>query len=203
MTRQDRALGAAALALAGLVGAAGGAHAALAEGDAAPAFSAPASLAGRTIDYRLADALARGPVVVYFYPAAYTGGCNLQARSFAAQSEAFSAAGASIVGVSLDHIERLNSFSADPEYCAGKFAVASDVDGRIARSFALQLSETPADRRNTRGEAIGHDRVERTTFVIDRDGRVASTIGGVSPDANVSAALDAVKALARRTSAAP
>jgi peroxiredoxin len=195
MTRLDRTLGAAALALAGFVAATGSAHAALAEGDTAPAFNAPASLAGHTIDYRLADALARGPVVVYFYPAAYTGGCNLQARSFAEQSEAFAAAGASIVGVSLDRIERLNSFSADPEYCAGKFAVASDADGRIARSFALQLSETPADRKNTRGEAIGHDRVERTTFVIGRDGRVASTIGGVSPDANVAQALAAVRAL--------
>ncbi|NRF70582.1 redoxin domain-containing protein [Aquincola sp. S2] len=173
------------------------AHAALAEGDAAPTFSAPASLAGRTIDYRLADALSRGPVVVWFYPAAFTGGCSLQARGFAEAAAEFAAAGATLVGVSLDHIERLNAFSADPQSCAGKFPVASDSDGRIARRYALQLQAAQADQKNQRGEAIAHDRVERTTFVIRRDGRIAAAIGGVSPRDNVARTLAAVKALGR------
>src|SRR3954469_101250 len=79
-----------------------GAHAALAVGDPAPAFEARASLAGKAFDYSLADALARGPVVVYFYPSAFTGGCNLEAHTFAVEQDKFAAAGATIVGVSLD-----------------------------------------------------------------------------------------------------
>lgn len=78
--------------------------------------------------------LSNGPVVVYFYPSAFTGGCNIQAHEFAVNKDKFTAAGASIIGVSLDSIERLNDFSADPAYCGGKIPVASDVNGRIARS---------------------------------------------------------------------
>ncbi|HEX6362473.1 MAG TPA: redoxin domain-containing protein, partial [Albitalea sp.] len=80
--------------------------AALKEGDKAPAFTAPASRAGKPFTYSLKDGLAKGPVVVYFYPAAFTSGCSLQARAFAEHQERFAAAGASIVGVSLDDIER-------------------------------------------------------------------------------------------------
>ena len=80
------------------------------------------------------DALKKGPVVVYFYPSAFTGGCNIEAHTFAENKEKFDAAGASIIGVSRDSIARLNAFSADPQYCAGKVAVASDADGAIATS---------------------------------------------------------------------
>lgn len=177
----------------------GSSHAALKEGDAAPVFHAPASLAGKRIEYRLADALSKGPVVVYFHPAAFTGGCNLQAREFAESLERFTAAGASIVGVSLDSLERLNEFSADPQSCAGKFAVASDAKGRIAKDFDIPLSATPAGRKNLRGQDIGHARAERTTFVIGTDGRVVATVGGVSPQENVARALAAVQALKRRS----
>src|SRR5581483_9223344 len=104
--------------------------AALKEGDTAPVFKTQASLAGKTFNFSLQDALKKGPVVVYFYPSAYTGGCNIQAHTFAA-------AGATIIGVSLDSIQRLNDFSADPQYCAGKFPTASDADGKIARSYDL------------------------------------------------------------------
>ena len=104
-------------------------QAALAPGDTAPPFEAPASLAGKTFTYSLADALKRGPVVVYFYPSAYTGGCNLEAHTFAVQHAQFRAAGATIVGVSLDDVGRLNSFSADPAYCGGKIAVAVTHEG--------------------------------------------------------------------------
>ena len=91
---------------AGLVAAllAAPAFAALKEGDTAPAFEAPASLAGKTFSFSLRDALKKGPVVVYFYPSAYTGGCNVQAHTFAVNHDKFAAAGASIVGVSLDSI---------------------------------------------------------------------------------------------------
>src|SRR6187551_3730378 len=114
---------------------------ALQKGDTAPMFSAKASLAGKEFNYSLADALKKGPVVVYFYPSAYTQGCNVQARTFSVNQEKFAAAGATVVGVSLDSIQRLNQFSADPEFCAGKFPVASDSSGTIAKSYDLNVRE--------------------------------------------------------------
>jgi len=170
---------------------------ALTVGDAAPAFTAPASLAGRAFDFSLKEALSKGPVVVYFYPSAFTNGCNIQAHTFAVRHEQFRAAGASIVGVSLDSIARLNEFSADPLYCAGKIAVASDVDGRIARAYDLVVRDAAAGRRDTRGADIDHGFTERTTFVVTPDGRVAATVGGLSPAENVERALDAVQKISR------
>src|SRR4051812_26485928 len=113
--------------------------AALGVGGKAPDFSARASLDGKAFDFSLKEALKKGPVVVYFYPSAYTGGCNLQAHTFALNHDKFAAAHATIIGVSLDSIERLNKFSADPEYCAGKVPVASDPDGKIAKSYDLMV----------------------------------------------------------------
>jgi peroxiredoxin Q/BCP len=172
--------------------------AALTTGDTAPMFTARASLDGKEFNYSLADALKQGPVVVYFYPSAYTQGCNIQARAFSENMEAFNAAKATVVGVSLDSIERLNDFSADPEYCAGKLAVASDTDGAIAKSFDVSVREGRAGMQDTRGVAIDHGFAERLTFVVTPDGKVAATIGGqgVSPDQNVEQALQKVKELA-------
>jgi len=174
------------------------AMAALNQGDAAPPFEAQASLAGKAFHYSLADALKKGPVVVYFYPSAYTGGCNLQAHTFAVNQEKFTAAGASIIGVSLDSIARLNDFSADPDYCAGKIPVASDADGKIAKSYALTIRDAVAGRKDTRGVAIDHGFSERTTFIVTPDGKIASIIGGVTPEANVDKALEAAQQLAKR-----
>src|ERR1017187_8771776 len=109
--------------------------AALKEGDKAPDFSARASLAGKEFNFSLEGALKKGPVVVYFYPSAYTKGCDLEAHTFAEEKDKFDAAGATIIGVSADSIERLDAFSADPDYCAGKFPVASDADRKIAASY--------------------------------------------------------------------
>ncbi len=171
-------------------------HAALATGDAAPTFEAPASLNGKAFTYSLSDALRHGPVVVYFYPSAYTGGCNLEAHTFAVQHEKFLAAGASIVGVSLDDIGRLNTFSADPDYCGGKIAVASDPDGHIARAYALAVRDAAPGRKDTRGVQIDHGFAERSTFVVTPDGRIAATFDGLSPVENVEHALAAVQRLA-------
>jgi thioredoxin-dependent peroxiredoxin len=171
-------------------------HAALATGDNAPPFEAPASLNGKTFTYSLADALKHGPVVVYFYPSAYTGGCNLEAHTFAVQHDKFLAAGATIVGVSLDDIGRLNTFSADPEYCGGKIAVASDVDGRIARAWALAVRDAVPGRKDTRGVQIEHGFAERSTFVVAPDGHIAAAFDGLSPVDNVDHALAAVQQLA-------
>jgi len=183
-----------AAALLGALGAAP-AHAALKEGDAAPAFTAQASLAGKAFSFSLTEALKKGPVVVYFYPSAYTGGCNLQAHTFAVKHDQFASAGATIVGVSLDSIQRLNDFSADPQYCAGKIAVASDADGRIAKAYELQVREAVAGRKDTRGADIDHGFAERTTFIVRPDGRIAATIGGLTPAENVEQALAAVQKL--------
>lgn len=171
---------------------------ALNAGDSAPDFRAQASFAGKATSYSLKEALRKGPVVVYFYPSAFTNACNVQARAFAVHSEKFAAAGASVIGVSLDSIARLNDFSADPEYCNGKFPVASDPDGRIARSYDLSVKPARAGMKDTRGGDIDHDFAERTTFIVTPDGKIAATVGGMSPAANVEKALEAVQALAGR-----
>ena len=165
-------------------------------GNPAPDFEAKASLAGEEFIFSLSNALEEGNVVVYFYPSAYTQGCNIQAREFAEKMDAFNAAGASVIGVSLDSIERLNDFSADPEYCAGKLAVASDESGEIARSFGLNVADARPGAKDTRGIEIGHGFAERTTFIVTADGRIAETIGGMSPFENVQKSLEAVQRLA-------
>lgn len=168
--------------------------AALKQGDAAPDFNAQASLAGKEMKFSLKETLKKGPVVVYFYPSAYTQGCNVQARTFSVNSEKFAAAGATIVGVSLDSIERLNKFSADPEFCAGKFPVASDADGSIAKAYDLNVRQV-AGLKDTKGAEVDHGLAERTTFVVTPDGKVAATIGGMTPPENVMKALEAVQQL--------
>lgn len=167
--------------------------AALEVGDTAPSFEAKASLDGKSFDFSLHDALEEGPVVVYFYPSAYTQGCNIQAHEFAESMDEFTAAGASVIGVSLDSIERLNDFSADPEYCAGKLAVASDTSGEIARSYDLNVRDGREGSKDTRGVEIGHGFAERVTFIVTPDGKIAETIGGVSPMENVHKSLEAVQ----------
>jgi peroxiredoxin len=170
------------------------AWAALKDGDKAPDFTAQASLAGKEFKFSLKDSLKKGPVVVYFYPSAYTQGCNVQAHTFSVNSEKFAAAGATIIGVSLDSIQRLNQFSADPEYCAGKFPVASDASGTIAKSYDLQVKNVPGIK-DTKGNEVDHGFAERTTFVVTSDGKIAATIGGVTPTENVMKALETVQQL--------
>jgi peroxiredoxin len=171
--------------------------AALKAGDVAPEFSAQASLAGEVFDFSLANALKKGPVVVYFYPSAYTEGCNIQAHTFSEHAAEFDAAGATIIGVSLDSISRLKDFSADPKYCAGKIAVASDGNGLIARAYELKVVSAAGPVQDSRGIVIDHAFAERTTFIVTPDHRIYATIGGVSPAANVDAALKAVQQLAK------
>jgi thioredoxin-dependent peroxiredoxin len=172
--------------------------AALTKGDTAPTFTARASLAGKEFNYSLADALKQGAVVVYFYPSAFTQGCNIQAHTFAENMEAFNAAKATVIGVSLDSIARLNDFSADPAYCAGKLAVASDADGSIAKSYQVSVREGRPGMQDSRGVAIDHGFAERLTFIVGKDGKIAATVGGqgVTPEQNVQQALEAVKQLA-------
>ena len=117
----------------------------------------------------------------------------------AVNKEKFDAAGASIIGVSRDSIARLNAFSADPEYCAGKIAVASDGDGKIATSYGLTKMDIKPGMKDTRGVEIDHEFTERTTFVVTSDGKIAATFSTtddkISPADHVQKSLVAVQQL--------
>ncbi len=132
---------------------------------------------------------------MYFYPAAFTSGCNVQAHEFAVNMDRFKAAGATVIGVSLDNITRLTAFSADPKYCAGKVPVASDADGRIAASFQLAVDPEEKGFKDTRGIEVGHGFDERTTFIVGTDGKIVAAIGGLEPAENVRKSLTAVTLL--------
>src|ERR1700744_2400970 len=171
----------------------------LSKGDAAPVFTAKASQAGNEFDFSLKSALAKGPVVVYFYPSAYTGGCDAEAHAFAELKDKFTAAGATIIGVSADDIKRLNSFSSDPQYCAGKFAVASDPGGEIAAKYGLTISAGKAGIKDVRGQDLTHGFIPRTTYVIDKGGKIiavfSSNTDHISPTDHVEKSLEIVKGL--------
>ena len=171
----------------------------LAKGAVAPVFTAKASLAGKAFDFSLKDALAKGPVVVYFYPSAYTGGCDAEAHAFAELKDKFTAAGTTIIGVSADDITRLNKFSSDPSYCASKFPVASDADGKIAATYGLTMAAGKAGIKDVIGQDLTHGFIPRTTFVIGKDGKIvavfSSTTDHISPTEHVDKSLDIVKGL--------
>lgn len=175
------------------------AFAALQPGADAPAFTAQASLDGNTFTFSLAKALQKGPVVVYFFPSAFTHGCDIEAHTFATHKDQFVAAGATIIGVSADSIKRLHAFSADPDFCAGQFPVASDTDGSIAKSYGLQITPERQGATDVRGVAINHGFIPRTTFVIDANGNIVTTLSssadGLTPAQHVTRSLTIVQQL--------
>jgi peroxiredoxin Q/BCP len=176
--------------------------AALKVGDKAPDFSAPGSLGGKEFSFSLQEALKKGPVVVYFFPSAYTKGCDLEAHTFSQEKDKFDAAGATIIGVSADSISRLDRFSADPDFCAGKFPVASDTDKKIAASYNLATNAAKAGMTDVKGDAIDHDFIERETFVIGKDHKIIAAFSskddGISPDQHVAKSLAIVQQLASK-----
>ena len=132
----------AALTLVGSATLAAPAFAALKEGSQAPDFSAPAYLAGQPFTFKLADALKKGPVVVYFFPAAHTTGCNIEAHLFSEAIDQFKAQHASVIGVTAGNTSELADFSKETEHCGGKFPVAADDGAKIAKKYdALQQRE--------------------------------------------------------------
>lgn len=171
----------------------------LRKGDTAPVFTTKASLAGSEFNFSLKKSLAKGPVVVYFYPSAYTGGCDAEAHAFAEMKDKFTAAGATIIGVSGDDIKRLDTFSADPNYCAGKFAVASDSEGKIAATYGLTINPAKLGMKDMRGMELNHGFIPRTTYVIGKNGKVVSVFSSetdhISPTEHVDKSLAIVKAL--------
>jgi len=171
----------------------------LSKGDAAPVFTAQASLAGSEFNFSLKKSLAKGPVVVYFYPSAYTGGCDAEAHAFAELKDKFTAAGATIIGISGDDIKRLNTFSADPNYCAGKFAVASDAGGKIAATYGLIINPPKLGMKDVRGMEVNHGFIPRTTYVIGKDGKIVAVFSSetdhISPTDHVEKSLAIIKGL--------
>lgn len=152
--------------------------AALNIGEEAPAFTAQASLGGRVFTYSLADALKRGPVVLYFYPAAFTKGCTIEAHNFAEASEKYKALGAAVIGVSHDTIETLNRFSVSE--CRSKFPVASDPDQHIMRAYDAILPARP-------------QYANRTSYVIAPNGKIVYSYTDLNPERHVENTLAAVQ----------
>src|SRR6202012_6227046 len=111
------------------------AYAELKVGAKAPDFTAPAYLAGQPFTYKLADALKKGPVVVYFFPAAHTQGCNIEAHLFSDAIDQFKAAHATVIGVTAGKVDELADFSKETEHCGGKFPVAADPGAKIAQQY--------------------------------------------------------------------
>lgn len=167
-----------ALALAFLPAAA---LAALPVGAVAPKFVTPGALAGKTFSFDLQKALKKGPVVLYFFPAAFTSGCTLEARAFAEATAEFNKAGATVVGVAADPIDKLAKFSV--EECRSKFAVAVATPAMIA-GYDVTLPQL-AGRSN------------RTSYVIAKTGRIAYSYSAMRPDEHVANTLAAVRALKR------
>lgn len=158
------------------------AMAALKPGTVAPDFSAPAFLAGQPFTFKLADALKQGPVVLYFFPAAHTEGCNVEAHLFSEAIDQFKALHATVIGVTAGNTDQLADFSKETEHCSGKFAVAADPGAAIAKRYDATLLLKPGWS-------------DRTSYVIAPDGKVSYVYSDLSPKQHVQKTLDAVKAL--------
>ncbi len=154
------------------------AFAALPDGTKAPDFSTEASLAGKAFKFSLQDALKKGPVVLYFYPAAFTPGCTVEAHEFAEATDKFKALGATVIGVSHDPIEKLNQFSVSE--CRNKFAVASDADGSVMKNYDAILPVKP-------------EYANRTSYVIAPTGVIIYSYTDLKPDKHVENTMAAVK----------
>lgn len=157
----------------------------LAPGAKAPDFKAPAFLAGKPFTFDLAAARKKGPVVLYFFPSAFTGGCNLEAHLFSEAADDFKALGATLIGVTAGKTERLAEFSADTKLCGGKFPVASDPGAVVAKQYDAPLKVA--------GVAVG-GLSSRTSYVIAPDGKVISAYTDGKPDDHVSQTMTALKA---------
>jgi len=157
------------------------AFAALKEGAKAPDFTAKGYQAGKPITFSLAEARKKGPVVVYFFPAAETKGCNLEARLFAESADAFKAQGATVIGVTSGNLDKLASFSADTEKCSGKFPVAADPDAKIAGEYDAKLAMRPGWS-------------SRTSYVISPSGQVIHAYSEMNANEHVNETMTAVKA---------
>jgi peroxiredoxin (alkyl hydroperoxide reductase subunit C) len=166
------------LVSAGLASVSLDAAATLKAGDKAPDFTTQASLGGKTYTYALADALKHGPVVVYFYPAAFTTGCTIEAHEFADAVDQYKRYGATVIGVSHDDIATLTKFSVSE--CRSKFPVAADPERHVIEAYdaAMPLVKTMANR---------------VSYVIAPDGTILYEYTSLSPDQHVANTLRVVR----------
>ncbi|MBS0233525.1 MAG: peroxiredoxin [Proteobacteria bacterium] len=154
------------------------ASAQLKPGDKAPMFKAQASLGGKQFTFSLAAALKKGPVVLYFYPKAFTSGCTIEAHDFAEAMGRYQALGASVIGVSNDDIATLDKFSTSE--CRSKFPVAADEGQRIMSAYdAVMMGFMPY--------------ASRTSYVISPDGHIIYEYTALDPSDHVKNTLAAVK----------
>ena len=158
------------------------ASAALKPGTKAPVFTAPGYLAGDPVTLSLAEALKKGPVVLYFFPKAFTTGCTAEAHDFAEASGRFAAAGATLIGMSADGIETLQRFST--QECSAKFPVAADPDLKVIKAYDSAL---------IRVGSVGI--ADRISYVIGTDGKVVYSYSDRNPDKHVANTLAVVKEL--------
>ena len=180
--RLSLAGGIAAFAAAAALLTAGPLAAALPEGARAPAFSTSGALAGRTFAFDLRRELGKGPVVLYFFPKAFTQGCTLEANAFAEAMDEFRAAGAQVVGLSADDLDTLKRFST--EECRDAFPVARATP-EVIRAYDVALERE--------GQDTGLS--DRTSYVIAPDGRIAMVHSDLDWREHVARTLAAVKAL--------
>jgi peroxiredoxin Q/BCP len=155
-----------------------GASATLKPGDTAPDFTAQASLGGKTYTYSLADALKKGPVVLYFYPAAFTKGCTIEAHEFAEAVDEYKKYGATVIGVSHDNIDTLTQFSVSE--CRSKFPVAADADTKVIGAYDAAMP-------------MHNSMANRVSYVIAPDGKIIYEYTSLSPDKHVENTMRAVK----------
>jgi thioredoxin-dependent peroxiredoxin len=153
-------------------------YAALPDGTRAPDIDTRATLAGKEFQFSLTAALKKGPVVLYFYPAAFTPGCTVEAHEFAEATDKFHELGATVIGVSHDPIEKLDRFSVSE--CRNKFAVASDADGSIMKAYDSVLPSHP-------------EYANRTSYVIAPTGVIIYSYTAMNPDKHVENTMAAVK----------
>jgi peroxiredoxin Q/BCP len=153
-------------------------YAALKTGADAPDFTTQATLAGKPFKFSLATALKNGPVVLYFYPAAFTPGCTVEAHEFAEATDKFKALGATVIGVSHDPIDTLNKFSVSE--CRNKFAVASDADQSITKAYDAVLTVKP-------------EYANRTSYVIAPTGKIIYEYTAMDPGKHVGNTMAAVE----------
>ncbi len=157
------------------------AAATLAPGVKAPLFRADGAVAGKPFAVDLKAALKKGPVVLYFFPAAFTPGCNAEAHAFAEAIDQFSAAGATVIGMTAGNVDQLAKFSS--AMCAGKFPVAA-ASSAVAAGYDVVLKKPD-------GSVSGY--TSRTSYVIGKDGTVFYVHSDMSAADHVRNTLDAVR----------
>src|SRR5882724_119793 len=172
-----------ALVLAGLL--ATPSFAAMKPGDKAPDFTAQAAVGGEEFSFSLAGALKKGPVVLYFFPKAFTKGCTAEAHAFAEAAEQYKAQGATLIGMSADNIDTLHKFST--QECSAKFPVAADPDLKVIKSYDTVLTLQS-------GAAVA----DRVSYVIAPDGKITYAYASRDPDKHVENTLAAVKELQQK-----